>query len=322
MPEVPYLPLREAAERPNLMLDGAPLASTVLTLSHWPGSPTPPSLRHDLSSGSAFAWLRARCPWPARTAEAATTDHFDQDGVVALMACTRPELAFDLELRLMAVAEAGDFVRGRDGSALRASFALSSLAEGWPRPAGVNPFLDGELHQEALGLLPRLLERPEERRDLWAEESSFLDRSARELAQEAVVLEEVPSADLLVACGPDRDWLPASQLGGKHRVPVHPVALHNRSRRSRVLLSFPPRYELYFRYETWVRLVSPWPRRVDLTRAARRLGEAEPGRVRWDFNGVGTTVARLSPEGGHSDLPPELVHAVVVEELATRVGGR
>jgi len=94
--------------------------------------------------------------------------------------------------------------------------------------------------------------------------------------------------------------------------------VHNRTGRSRVLVLSPPRYELYFRYETWVALASPaWPARRDLSGAAARLSELEPGSVRWSFNGVGATIARLVPVGDEvSDLAPGAVEDVVSAALA------
>jgi len=45
------------ADTPNVVVDGSPTASTVLTLSHWPGSPTPEHLLDDLSAQIAFRAL-------------------------------------------------------------------------------------------------------------------------------------------------------------------------------------------------------------------------------------------------------------------------
>lgn len=320
MDALPFVPLCEVGDRPNLMVDGAPLASSVLTLSHWPASPTPPALRHDLSAGSVFAWLRSRRSgrrWSPVEPAVVTTDHVDQDGLVSVLVASRPELAQDLEEELMALAAAGDFARGHSPNALRASFAVSGLAESWPRRPGADPALEGNLHREGLARIPDLLRHPGRWRADWEEEEGFLEDSRLEVASGTVVLEDEPAADLLVVACADRPWRPASQLGRRRPAPVHPVVVHNLSDRSRVLFSCPPRYELYFRYETWVRLGAPWRPRVDLSGLASRLSAAEPGGVRWAFNGTRATIARLQPEGaGASDLPPELVRRHVVAALS------
>ncbi|MBK9970649.1 MAG: hypothetical protein IPP16_07900 [Acidimicrobiaceae bacterium] len=75
-----FVPEHAIAGIPNVVVDGSPNADTVLTLSHWPGSPTPPELRDDLSAQIAFRALSE----PERFAgvEAVTNNHFDQDGIV------------------------------------------------------------------------------------------------------------------------------------------------------------------------------------------------------------------------------------------------
>ncbi|HUZ43251.1 MAG TPA: DUF6687 family protein [Acidimicrobiales bacterium] len=318
-----FFALGELDGRPNVMVDGAPLDSTVLTLSHWPGSPTPSGLEHDLSAGIVFAWLRsgAQLPLPpGRRAHpiepiVATTDHFDQDGLVGVYALTDPAAALASEDRLMAVAEAGDFARGQDRAALRACFALSALSESWPA-GSANPALDGALHRAGLDRLPGLLAAPEQWKADWEEEDEFLDASEAALDAGSVTIDECADLDLAVVRAPAATWRPASQLGRRRPAAVHPVSVHNRSARSRVLVLSQPRYEMYFRYETWVSLASPrWSPRLDLNTAAAALSAAEPGSVRWSFNGIRATIARLMPNPGPSDLAPDVVEALVTAAL-------
>ncbi|MHB1912196.1 MAG: DUF6687 family protein, partial [Acidimicrobiales bacterium] len=266
-----------------------------------------------------FAWLRAGAHFPApppgREPVVATTDHFDQDGLVGVYALTDPAVALSAEARLMAVAEAGDFARGHDRSALRASFALSALAESWPA-GSANPALDGGLHRAGLDRLPGLLVAPEGWKTDWEEEDEFLAASEAALDAGRVAIYERADLDLAVVRAPATSWRPASQLGRRRPAAVHPVSVHNRSACSRVLVLSPPRYEMYFRYETWVSLASPrWCPRLDLNTAAAELSATEPGSVRWSFNGVRATIARLVPDPGPSDLAPDVVEAVVTTAL-------
>ena len=312
-----FVPMDEVGDRPNVMADGAALSSTVLTLSHWPGSSTPPPLRHDLSAGMAFRYLRSRRRWPQ--AEAVTSDHFDQDGLVTVAALTAPGAALADEDTLLAVAEAGDFVRGRDRRAARVSFALASLAERWERSDGRNPALAGGLHREALALLPDLVAGTDRYVEMWKEEDDFLGASEDAVQSGSVSLSDVPEVDLLVVSVEGAAPAPgsAAQFSRRRPAPVHPMAVHNRSDRTRVLVAAPPYYELYFRYETWVQLVSRRaPARVDLTDLAGELTALEPAGHGWTFTGAGATVARLGPADGASDLSPEVVRRLVTGALA------
>ena len=307
----------DVGDRPNVMADGAALASTVLTLSHWPGSSTPATLRHDLSAGMAFRYLRSRRRWPAATA--VTSDHFDQDGLVTVAALTAPERALADEDALLAVAEAGDFVRGGDRRAARVSFALASLAERWERSDDRNPAMAGGLHREALELLPDLLGRPERYVEMWQEEDDFLGASEDAVRSGAVTLTDVAEVDLVVVSVPNGALAAgsAAQFSHRRRAPVHPMAVHNRSDRTRVLVEAPAHYELYFRYETWVQLVSRRAAaRVDLADLAGELSALEPAGCRWTFTGAGATVARLGVAEGASELSPEVVRRLVTGALA------
>ena len=82
------LPLRFVPEPlttgiPNVVVDGSPNGDTVLTLSHWPGMPTPPELRDDLSAQIAFHALAE--PQRFDGVDAVTNNHFDQDGLTSVV---------------------------------------------------------------------------------------------------------------------------------------------------------------------------------------------------------------------------------------------
>ncbi len=50
-----YIPYSDIGDQPHIIVDGAPLDSTVLTLSHWPNNQTPDSLQRDTSTATVFA---------------------------------------------------------------------------------------------------------------------------------------------------------------------------------------------------------------------------------------------------------------------------
>ena len=290
---------------PNVMADGAPIVSTVLSLSHWPASPTPAALAHDLSAGTALRYVRSRRSWPE--AMAVTADHFDADGLVTLSVLTDPEWACTHAPELLAVAEAGDFVRTASRDAARVAFAVDALAAGWALGAERNPALGGGLHRAGLDRLPRLLADPGAFRADWAEEDAALTAAEAALESGVVLLDEVADLDLVVVT--------MARAGA----PWHRMAVHNRTDRMRVLVLAPPHYQLYLRYETWVRLARRprLPLRPDLTPLAGELTAAEPSGTTWRFDGAAAIRPRLSPESDvPSDLAPDAVRSLVEAALA------
>src|SRR6266581_3992262 len=52
-----FLPYRDVSTVPNVIVDGAATQNTILTLSHWPKSGTPPELKGDTSAQIVFNYL-------------------------------------------------------------------------------------------------------------------------------------------------------------------------------------------------------------------------------------------------------------------------
>ena len=86
-----FVPYAEAGDLPNIVVDGAPGGATVLTLSHWPQSGTPETLRADTSAEIVFKYLDA--PAMHVDVSAASNNRFDEDGLIGIFALTRPDLA-------------------------------------------------------------------------------------------------------------------------------------------------------------------------------------------------------------------------------------
>lgn len=319
-----YEPCSAIEGRPNIIVDGAPVPGTVLTLSHWPKSPTPEPLWADLSAQVALAWLRRPGPW--RGADIVSNDHLDQDGLVSLYALTRPQAALEREGLLVDVARAGDFAafEHRDGG--RLSFAIATLADPERSPlapatfAGTYAERTGALHRELLGRLPELMAHPERAKDLWAEEDASLASSETAFEQGLIDIDEVPALDLAVVRIPEaRPQALATRFTRRADTACHPCAIHNRTTASRVLLVQGRRYQLVFRYESWVRYVSrPVPARVDLGPLAAVL-QAEEGRgAQWVADSVSALVPSLAvAPGQESSLAPERVLALAGHHLAT-----
>ncbi|MGA3216886.1 MAG: DUF6687 family protein [Acidimicrobiales bacterium] len=340
-----YLPVEELEGRPHVLVDGAARAGSVLTLSHWPQSPTPPALVRDLSAQIVFAFLHAfegrlalGAPATHRgqqrrsgveikaalaafeRAQVVTNDHFDEDGVVSVFAMADPETALSHEELLVDVASCGDFGVVRSRQAARIAFAIGPIAAAAEaaelslvaeRPGSWS----GPRYRAVLERLVELIEHTEAFRSYWAEQDAVLVSSEEDLSNGSVVIEEVGEVDLAVVRRLRGTAPPGSVAAGA--VPLSAVALHSATPASRVLAFNGGRCELYLRYESWVRYVSRQvPRRPDLAPLAAQLSALEPSGLRWSADGVGSLVTRMRPEpDGETDLDPAVVSRLVVAYL-------
>jgi hypothetical protein len=323
---VPYGDLQEGS--PSVVVDGSPAPGTVLCLSHWPGIGSPARFAADLSAQMAFAYLDAFDLHSG--ASVVSNNHFDQDGLVSVLAMTQPEEALSRRELLVEVARAGDFAVTSSRDAARISMTISAFADPDRSPlrqssAGASE-LDYEewvatLHADLLGRLTELCDRPERYADLWAEEDATLTESEKALARGIVAIEEVPDIDLAVVTLPDADEL---RLEGGHRFGgdwvsgVHPVALHNATDRGALLVFDGGRPELRYRYESWVQYRSrPIRPRVDLVPLAERLNEEEgTGKAMWHAGAVSSLTPTLKlQDGSQSTLDPRRLRDAVEQHL-------
>lgn len=316
-----YAPYAELAGRPNVIVDGSATEGTVLCLSHWPGTSTPADLRADLSAQIAFRYLRSF----DRHGEArlVSNNHFDQDGLVSVFALADPAAALAHEDLLTDVAAAGDFGTYRFRDAARASMIIAAYADEARSP--LRESLAGSTDPAGLlyeALLPKLLElatAPERHEALWADEDDCLTRSEQWVRDE-VGLEEVPELDLAVFVVPEgAPDAGGHRFGGRWSAGLHPMAVHNATDRGTLLIARGRRYELVYRYESWVQLWSrPVRPRVDLAPLARRLDELETGGATWEADPPSGLTAGVRPAGGaESTLDLGTFRALAAEHLRT-----
>ena len=318
-----FAPYADTGDRPNIVVDGSPNAATVLTLSHWPGLVQPPGCEHDLSAGMAFRYLDH--PPPHARAEVVTNNHFDQDGLVGVLALSQPDEALRHRQLLLDLAAAGDFGTYRHRAAARASMAVSALADLERSPladrlAGLGEAERvGLLYQEVLPLTIPLATEPERFRPLWAEEDARLTAAEAAISSGRVTIDDRPDVDLAVIRLPGDG---GDDLGGGHRFghqhfgDIHPMALNNASPRLRQLIVAEGRFRYVDRYETWVQYRSVRPRpRVDLAPLAEQLDALETGSGVWRAD----PPSALTPElvGRGSSLTPAAVVAAVEHHLRT-----
>jgi hypothetical protein len=111
-----YCEYNASRTKPNVVVDGSPNEQTVMTLTHWPGIAQPDWAKADLSAQMAFRFVEREL---TVAADIVTNNHFDQDGLVSVLALVQPDAALVHESVLTDVAAAGDFATFRDRRADR-----------------------------------------------------------------------------------------------------------------------------------------------------------------------------------------------------------
>lgn len=316
-----FIPCAEARQQPNIVVDGAPLPSSLLTLSHWPNNQSPAAVRRDTSTATVFAWLDR--PEPRVSVPFVTNNHFDEDGLFSVFALTEPQQAMEARELLIAASFAGDFgvVRRRD--AARLCFIIESLTDpaSGALPAAVFAAPDRvvALYQAVLPLLPEIIR---DLRDgsprygvLWAAQDKHLADSEALVADGAVTIEELPDIDLaIVRIPPQLSPRPVRRYLEDEQAAVHPFAVNTATRCTRLLRVQGQHYEFEYRYESWLQIVSRRvPLRVRLDGLVDRLNALEPDAPRWIADDPMTGIV---PRLRRSDASPSTLSLeTMVDEL-------
>lgn len=324
MEVVPSTPMRfhpyhELDGQPNVIVDGSPTAGTVLTVTHWPGYPPPEVWAADTSAQMAFRLLDH--PDLHAGAELVSNNHFDQDGLVSVVALVQPDAALARRPFLEDVARAGDFAVFHDRDAARVSMVLSAFAAGrgdlalpddYPSQASL-------LYTEWSARLLELSTDVAAHRDLWAAEDETLTASEAALERDDATIRERTDVDLAVVdvavAAPDAG---GHRFGGEWVGGLHPMAVHNATHRLVVATVRGRRYDVELRYESWVQLRSrPLRLRRDLRPLADRLQDLETGDALWSATPVSVLVPRLTSGDGDSSIPHDRFVDLLVDHLAT-----
>lgn len=320
-----YLPYDQAAQVPNIVIDGGRNDNTELSLSHWPKSGTPWPLKADTSVGIVFSYLDS--PDWHRDVPAVTNDHFDEDGLIGLFCMIEPDFAVENRELLIDASRSGDFGTYEDRRAARLAFAISRLVDPamspWsPDVIGPDSFNDyprycATVYSKLLEVLRCMVEDIDAHKELWADEDGLLTASEMALESGEAVIEEVADVDLAVVRLPG-DWpeRPAHRFTQHRQVAIHPMAVHNQTGCNRIVTLCGDRLRFDYRYESWVQVVhNRPPLRVDLTPLADSLTHAEDGKVAWQAETVDQLTPSLMPDGGVSGLSPDRFVDAVVSAL-------
>lgn len=328
MAALEYRPYFELTRVPNVIADGHPRRSTVLTLSHWPNSSTPDSLKRDLSAEIALAYLSA--PEAHVEADVVSNNHFDIDGFMAVWALTNPTAALDDPQLVAEVARAGDFGWTDDDRCARVAFALGTLKTPGMSPLGKGVFDESEPHQVAnlyrtlLDAFDDLVATVDQREELWRDQVAALEATDAGLRDGRITIDESPKVDLAVVnvdpTIPAGSYPYCIQYSG----PCHPMPIYRATHHSRILYVRGNWVGFVYRFESWVDYRSrPIAARVDLTDLARRLTGLESEGGRWVYawpNNPNPPVAwlataRLAP----TTIPADTIVGAVKETLASGV---
>lgn len=318
-----FVPYDELGDRPNVIVDGSATPSTRLTLSHWPGSPTPVAVQDDLSAQIAFHALER--PDLLAGLDAVSNNHFDQDGLTSAFALVDPDAARQRRPALIDIARAGDFGTFEDRESIRVAFALAALDD--PARSTLDPACFAgtyaeqcaHLYRELLPRLAEIVDHPDRLRPLWTQEDAHLGESLAAIADGAVTLTEEPTLDLAVVRVPER-WATRATTRfavARRTDAVHPAAVNRSTDCLRVVTSHGRTYQMELRYETWVMFRSrPVAPRPDLRLLAARLAEIDPD-AGWRADAPGTLTPRLEHSAPESTLDEGRFLAEVQAFLAT-----
>lgn len=306
---VPYGP--ELEDVPNVVVDGRGNDATVLVLSHWPRNRTPPDLKADSSTEIVLNHLRSpQREAERRGAEAVSNNHYDVDGLMSLWAMLSPEAALARAELLVAVGECGDFDRWSGERATKVTCALYGLETLPSSP--IRQGLAGRdylertafLYQETLPMVPQLLDDVDRFEEYWGDEYRTVEADRELFAKGEATVQEVPALDLAIFDLPRK---------------VHDMALYEQTACSRVALVIDgDRYQVRYRYESWVELQSRQPPpRIDLRPFAEMLQAIEGNDGTWAADEVRRTLPRMrlrGPEGGTS--PSSITSGLFLRLLA------
>lgn len=309
-----FVPAGDLAGAPHVVVDGARLPGTVLSLSHWPRAGTPPALAADTSAEIVDRYLRAGAAGPE--VAVVTNNHYDEDGLFGIwMLLERPAEGAPQRRLAIAAAEAGDFGTWTDPWAARAAIAAMAMAERATTPfPEVGRALAGAGGRDPAGalylaILPRvggLLADPARYRLLWEREWARVEADGALIDAGEATIEDRHDADLAIVRAPR---------------PLHDMAVHPRTGRMRILTALPDgTLVLRHRYETWVDYSSrPLPARVDLAPLLPALQELERGPGVWRFDGVEPIRPRLFPSDPRGRAAPSSLGAERLADLLAAV---
>ncbi|MAF82837.1 MAG: hypothetical protein QGH93_01900 [Gammaproteobacteria bacterium] len=300
---VSYVPYKEVGSRPNTIVDGPPLASTVLTLSHWPNNQTPDSLQRDTSTATVFAYLDAQKI--DHQIEIVSNNHFDEDGLFSMFTFCNPDLASKHRALLESGGLAGDFGIVNNPDAARLCFIIEAFTDPAVSPLDKEIFRSCEerrvasFYRALLPLVADFLQDPGSYKKYWQDQYEHLELSQSLVKSGKVAIEERPEHDLAIIRIPaDLPQRTVRRYLNEEQAAIHPFAINSATRCNRILQIYRGGIDLHYRYESWLRFTSWRPQlRVSLEGIADQLNALEKSPGIWRGEDVNDVIPRLYLDG-------------------------
>jgi hypothetical protein len=285
----------------NIVVDSGPRAGTVLTLSHWPSSPTPPCFLADTSAESVFLLLRDQ---EIPCAKYVTASHYDVDALISLFAWLHPNIFMKSHDFWINVAYAGDFECFPESKTRMLARTLDSLGDPSVSPWGSLLTSLGKAEQHVFlfeEILPTLSNWPDILKkypDLWNPGENLYHMT--ELFLRTCNVRHVPEIDISIISS---DRLPVGEdIDADPYSGLDPYAVNEVANGSLIIMAFENSIRIVQRYESWVRYVSrPIRYRRDLSPLSKWLSEQD--NAAWSYGGIQAVTPCLMPVNGRTSLP-------------------
>jgi hypothetical protein len=315
----------EIANEPKLSIDGT--VPNAIHFSHWKGNQTPRSVKADTSTEIVLNLVAA----PDRDAltqgiDLVTNNHFDTDGVLSVWTVLTGAPALELNDKLIAAAEAGDFSELRTEDGVRASIVIqgfdSSLDQEGGSPlanqlAGEVVRDDARAYELVLPEVERVLTQTNDYESLWREPwgriAAALDSFANGTSQ---VVEDDDAKISLVTLAPEI----FSEAGFKPTRHAAPFTAISQKAKGQIFLIATPldrgwSYRIDYPYYSWAEtIVRPTIKRRDLSAFISELNRIENSSSgSWCLDSAElASAAKFADPGGKlaaSALQPDVVAA-------------
>lgn len=287
---IPYLDLKQHAEETVVVDSYHP--SAAYTLSHWRGLDLSPELRADTSTEICLKAIAQN--HPALNCTYVTNNHFDIDGFCGIWAMQTPEKALEYRETLSRLALIGDF---REAAPLNEASLRAIKLACWLNKLETElfyaPFDAGLFEEKEARLcvpkfdyfLPRFgeaLENPEIVREHWEKEFEEIVKGISTLSAQNITLLEEERLQIIS--------LPEASHYYVHFAWSYPADM---------VLSILPgnRYELEYKYTTWVDTARSAFPRLNMQALAKELNALEESTHTWTYETVTDTGPILRLDG-------------------------
>ncbi|MDH3227833.1 MAG: hypothetical protein OEM67_12215, partial [Thermoleophilia bacterium] len=208
-PGAEFVAERDAIGRPHAVVDGPLLPGTVLCLSHWPATNSPPAALADTSAEIVDRYLALGPAGPEL--HLVTNNHFDEDGLFGIWLLLEQPPPGPLRQLAVEAAEAGDFFTWSDPSAAKCAIATMAMADRSTTPfpqikrALASPTAgdpSDTIYRALLPRVPSLLADPERYSFLWSEPWLVVESDIALLDSGEATITEIAELDLAVVRAP------------------------------------------------------------------------------------------------------------------------